>query len=193
MVVRQPGVNTAVAGLLLVAAVWAADRNVAPDAVTRATRGYNTYEGDLASLTDGQYPGHSTAPGAFAWPNKGNLVFQFERPRRVTAVRIYVGGDAGGYQVRAYRGARLSDEGQTVLDSAAVLATATDFRFEADSWVELPLPAGIVTDYVELVTSSGAIFYEVEIISPADASSSVSPQTWGVIKTQVRHSSTRRQ
>ena len=62
------------AGLLLVLSavwLWAAGANIAPDAVTRATQGYNTYAGELAFLTDGLTPDNSDRAGVFAWPTKG--------------------------------------------------------------------------------------------------------------------------
>jgi hypothetical protein len=173
-------------GLLIcfLAAGWvrATGRNIAPDAVTRATTGYNEYEGELAYLTDGEYPGNAPEPGAFTWPNKGNLIFQFDRPLRIDGLRLYVGDDAGAYQVMAYSGAEYSVEGQTVLDGAVVLTDAHNFDFRKNNWTELLFAEAVETDYLELATESGAVFHEIEILSSADAVSAVRGTSWGRAK-----------
>ena len=173
--------------ICLVAAGWvrATGRNIAPDAVTRATTGYNEYEGALAHLTDGEHPDNAPEPGAFTWPNKGNLIFQFDRPLRIEGLRLYVGDDAGAYQVRAYVGAEYSAEGQTTLDGAVVLADAHNFDFRKNDWTELLFAEAVETDYLELATESGAVFYEIEILSSVDAVSAVRGASWGHAKASV--------
>jgi len=170
--------------LLLVVALGATEVNIAPDAVTRATQGYNEYEGELAFLTDGLYPGSDDTAEAFVWPNKGNLVFQFDEPRQVAGLRIYVGEDAGAYQAVAYLGARFGKDGQTDAALAVVAADTVDFEFQENTWVDLPFPAGTETDYIELSTESGAIFYEIEILASAAEPTQVETRTWGEIKRQ---------
>ena len=68
--------------LLAAAVLSASGSSIAPDAVTRATEG-NSYTGQLDCLTDGLTPDNSDGAAVFAWPTKGNLVFQFDAPRPV--------------------------------------------------------------------------------------------------------------
>lgn len=162
--------------------LWASQANIAPDAVTRATQGYNTYSGKLAFLTDGLYPDNSGEPGIFAWPTKGNLVFQFEAPRRVAGLRLCVGEDAGSYAAVAYLGARFGEGGQTETGDGAMVADAYSLDFRADTWVELAFPPGTRTDYIELITESGAQFYEIEILTPDSEPTAVPRVSWGQVK-----------
>ena len=166
--------------------VEASGVNIAPDAVTRATEGYNEYRGDLSFLTDGLYPGNSDQAGVFAWPTKGNLVFQFDQPRPVAGLRLYVGNDAGAYQVTAYLGAHFGESGQTETSGAVVVADTANFDFEENTWVELAFPAGTVSDYIELSTESGAEFYEIEILAPGTDATQVNRLSWGEIKAGAR-------
>ena len=162
--------------------VRAAGPNIAVDAVTRATTGYNQYQGKLADLTDGADPDNASDPGAFRWPNKGDLIFQFNHPRRVDGVRIYVGEDAGAYQVTAYLGAEYGRNGQTVLENAVILAKAHDFSFRKHGWTDLLFAESVETDYLELATESGAVFYEIQILGSGKVRSSVDRTSWGHIK-----------
>ena len=150
--------------LLALSAVWlwASGANIAPNAVTRATQGYNTYTGELAFLTDGLTPDNSDQAGVFAWETKGNLIFQFETPETVAGIRLRVGSDAGSYAVLAYLGAKYGKSGQTETTDEALVADVYDFDFQPNTWVDLTFPADTVTDYIELVTESGAEFYEIE-------------------------------
>lgn len=175
----------ALACLAGVGVVAANLRNLAPDAITRATEGYNEHEGEIALLTDGRYPGNDDAAGAFVWPNKGNLTFALPRPEQVSRLRIYVGDDAGAYQATAYRGASYGDEGQTVVEGATVSARVTNFDFVTGDWVDLAFPAGTTTDYIELSTSQGAQFYEIEIWAEGQVITGIRPQTWGEVKARV--------
>jgi hypothetical protein len=170
--------------LLLVAGLGAAPVNIAPDAVTHATEGYNTYEGQLAFLADGLYPGTSDNPGAFVWPSKGNLIFQFEAPRLISGVRLCVGGNAGLYVLVAYRGARLGADGQTDTRDAEEIADAFNDEFQENTWVELTFPPDTRADYLELITESGAEFYEIQILSPGNGPTQVESGTWAAVKRQ---------
>lgn len=173
--------------VLAAAGLGAAEVNIAPDAVTRATQGYNTYEGELAFLTDGLYPGNSDAAEAFIWPTKGNLIFQFDGPRQVAGLRLYVGEDAGGYAAVAYRDARFGASGQTEMPAGAeVVADVYDYEFAANTWVDLTFPPDTETDYIELITESGAEIYEIEILTIAPESTVVKAESWGGIKRQHR-------
>lgn len=162
-------------------------RNLAPDAVTRATQGYNVYEGDIAYLTDGKYPGNSDAPGAFTWPNKGDIVFTFPRPEEIAKIRLFVGDDAGAYQATAYQGAMFGADGQTLTGGATVVTRVENSDFVTNDWVELTFPAGTKTDYIELATNQGAIFYEIEILGPDGSATGVEPYTWGEVKKRMQN------
>lgn len=175
----------ALALLGVVGVVAGSLRNLAPDAITRATEGYNTHEGETALLTDGRHPGNDGVAQAFIWPNKGNLTLALPRPEEVSKLRIYVGDDAGAYQATAYIGASYGDDGQTVAEGATVSARVTNFDFATNAWVDLPFPAGATTDYIELSTSQGAEFYEIEIWAEGQVITRVRPQTWGEVKVRV--------
>lgn len=168
--------------LLMVAGLGAAGVNIAPDAVTRATEGYNIYEGDVAFLTDGVHPENSDEAGLFIWPNKGNLTFQFDEPRKIAGMRLYVGGDAGAYQVVAYLGAYFSEMGQTEAALAVAVADTVNFDFEENTWVDLPFPPETEADYIELSTESGTELYEIEILVPGEVPTAVGTRSWGEIK-----------
>lgn len=89
-----------VLGLSLVAAAslaLATGRNLAPDAVTRATT-WNEHEGDVAWLTDGIVP-PTVGARAFQWDTKGVLVFAWQVMQPVARIRIRVGDVANDYQV----------------------------------------------------------------------------------------------
>ena len=142
--------------------------NLAPDAVTRATQGYNEYEGEIGYLVDGLYPGNGSTGEPFVWPGKGNLTFQFEQLRLIAGLRLYVGGDGGVYEVTAYQGAYLDEEGQTETSQARAVGDAANFELVENAWVELGFEEPVEADFIELATESGAIFYEVEILRPSD-------------------------
>lgn len=170
-------------GCLLAVSLWATQVNIAPDAVTRATLGYNEYIGELAYLTDGLHPDNHDDPGFLAWPNNGNLVFWFDEPRQVSALRLYVGDEAGYYYAVAYLGATFGDTGQTDTMDAELVADAFDYNAERNTWVELTFPPGTETDYIELDTQQGARFYEIEIIGVASqAPTAVQARSWGEVK-----------
>ena len=157
--------------------------NIAPDALTRATQGYNTYEGELAWLSDGLYPENSDEPGVFIWPNKGNLVFQFDEPRAVRGLRMRVGGDAGAYEAWAYRNAEFGEDGQTVGRDMEVLADVLNDEFAENAWVELLFERGVETDYIEVSTAGSAELYEVEILKAEQTQ--VWQPSWAGVKMRV--------
>lgn len=168
--------------LLTSVCLGATDTNIAPDAVTRATTGYNQFTGTLACLTDGRTPDNTDKADVFAWPSKGNLVFTFDVAHPVQSVRLRVGADAGSYGVVAYLGARYGASGQTEIPEGAFVADAYDMNFATDSWVELALPPDTLTDYIEVITESGAQFYEVEILSAVSTPTDVPAFSWGQVK-----------
>lgn len=172
---------------LLLSVVWieAAGTNIAPDAITRATLGYNRYEGELSSLTDGLTPDNSDQADLFVWPSKGNLVFEFAAPRAVAGVRLCIGKDAGSYAALAYLGATYGASGQTETTAETLFADVYDAEFLTDGWVELAFPPGTVTDYIELITQSGAEFYEIEILATVPATQVMSI-SWGQVKHRIQ-------
>jgi len=172
--------------LLAVASSQATSVNIAPDALTHATEGYHTYVGELAYLTDGRYPGHGEQPGVFAWPSVGNLVFQLTEPRRVSGMRLYVGRDAGYYEVAAFRGARFGANGQTDSWGAEMVAVAANSDLQTDAWILLPFPPGTLADYLELSTDDSAEFYEIEVLADAPQPTAVSASSWAGVKTTPR-------
>lgn len=168
-------------GILAATCLWAGQSgNIAPDAVTQATRGYNVYEGEIAYLTDGFYPDNNESSALFVWPNKGNLIFQFEEARAVEGVRLCVGSDAGAYGAIAYLGATLGEDGQTQTDGAVMVGDVYNQEFVADTWVELRFAETVEADYIEFITESGAEFYEIEILTPGPTQ--VFSPSWGQMK-----------
>lgn len=142
--------------------------NIAPDAVTRATQGYNEYEGEIGHLVDGLYPGNGPMGEPFSWPGKGNLTFHFEQLQLVAGLRLFVGADGGVYQVTAYQGAYLDEKGQTVTSQARAVGEVVNFELVENSWVELKFEKPVEADFLELATEAGAIFYEVEILTASN-------------------------
>jgi len=97
--------------LLITGATFAiSGRNVAPDAVTRATT-WNSHVGEFSTLSDGQIPSTDSAAPPFIWETKGILVFEWSEPVFLDSMRIYVGDVGNNYQVRAYLGGRLDETG----------------------------------------------------------------------------------
>ena len=91
--------------------------------------------------------------------------------------------DAGSYAVIAYReGAEYGDSGQTETAHGAIFIDVYNSDFLANTWVEIPLPPGTETDYIELMTESGAEFYEVEILTAGSQPTPVPELNWGQIK-----------
>ena len=173
-----------IAGLLLAGVVWAAGlRNVAPDAVTKATEGYNFYTGELAYLTDGKHPGNDESPEIFQWGNKGILVFELPEPVSISEVRICVGENAAPYAVTFSLGTKLGADGQSKDPEGERKGTVENYDFATHQWVSLKPESPVVADYVELDTMNGPEMYEVEIWVE-DETTPVQPSSWGLVKTQ---------
>jgi len=142
-------------------------------------------EASLANLEEGSEVIWRDVPdgaAVFAWPTKGNLVFQFDAPRPVDGVRLRVGADAGTYAAIAYLGVEFGESGQTETGDGKMVADVYDFAFEAQTWVELEFPPDTQTDYIELITEAGAEFYEIEILSSATPGTEVRRLSWGQVK-----------
>ncbi len=158
-----------------------AGRNVAVDALTRATT-WNEHEGDPAWLTDGLVPPQAGAR-PFVWKSKGILVFAWDRISEIEGVRIRVGEIANDYQVRTFVGGRLEDEGAVRDPPGEQTARVEDFSRVVNDWVEIGLPAGARADNMELRALGPAHFYEVEIL--AAAATSVSGRSWAAVKLEA--------
>ena len=170
--------------LLILAALFflgAAGRNIAPDAVSRATT-WNSHEGDLVVLQDDRVPIQDQDARPFTWQAKGILVFAWEDPLQLEQLRIYVGAIGNNYQVRAYLGGRLDETG-TLRDPEGVqTALVEENRRVVDQWVEIQFPAGTTADNIELWTLGPTIFYEVEIYVRGPDDTAIEKLSWGRIK-----------
>ena len=173
-----------VIGVILgtVGVVWALTRNVAPDAITKATEGYNTYTGELAYLTDGKFPGNDDAPGIFKWDNKGFIIFELAQPVPISEVRINIGESAGPYTITFFLGAKLSEDGQTRNPEGEDQGYVLNYDQTPHQWVSLKPDVPIVADYMQLDTFGSPDIYEVEIL--AEEGTSVQPASWGWIRSQ---------
>ncbi len=159
----------------------AAARNLAVDALTRATS-WNEHEGDPAWLTDGLVPPEAGAR-PFSWKTKGILVFAWGEVVEVEDVRIRVGSIANDYQVRTFVGGHLQDEGAVRDPPGDQTARVEDFSRALDDWVEIELPPGTRADNLELRTLGPAHFFEVEIL--AAAATPVRGRTWAAVKQEA--------
>jgi hypothetical protein len=167
---------------IAITSLHAAGRNIAPDALTRATT-WNSHTGDLSLLADGRFPPQQAQP--FVWQTKGILVFEWDEPQTIERVRLYVGQVGNNYQVRAYLGGRLDPTG-TLRDPEGVQTALVEENSRLlDQWVEVLLPPGTRADNLELWNLGSTEFYEVEILVQADASTAVDRQSWGRLKALV--------
>lgn len=169
-----------------VALSWGRDlqgvqRNIALDAVTRATT-WNTHEGDVQALTDGQLPDDGDAE-PFVWNTKGILVFEWERPLTLERVRLYVGEVGNNYQVRAYRGGRLQDEGAVREPEGEQLALVPVDERLTNQWIEVAIPGNVLADNLEVWTLGPTVFYEIEILVRDDTA--VEATSWAQVKAQA--------
>jgi hypothetical protein len=174
-----------IGGILLVGVVWATGlRNVAPDAVTKATKGYNFYTGELATLTDGKHPGNDETPGVFQWGNKGILVFELPEPVAISEVRLYVGDNSAWYIVTFFLGAKLGADGQSQDPEGERKGIVENFDFLTHQWVSLKPESPVVADYVQLETMNGPEMFEVEIL--VEDKTPVQPSSWGLVKARFK-------
>ena len=89
---------------------------------------------------------------------------------------------SGGPISCMHLGAEFGANGQTETTDESLVADAYDFDFQADTWVNLIFSAVTETDYIELMTQSGAEFYEIEILATAPEPTVVRALSWGQIK-----------
>lgn len=160
---------------------FAARRNWAPDAVTRATT-WNEYVGDLAALFDGKHPGNDPSPASFEWQEKGILVFEFPEPVELSQFRVYVGEWSGRYTVSAYMGGRTLDDGAGRDPEGELKARVEVEEAPANQWVTFELPPPTVIDNVEFRAIGRSEYYEIELLGPQETP--VRPTTWGAMKAQ---------
>ena len=168
----------------------AASRNIAPDAVTRATI-WNSHEGDPDVLGDGMVPQDADAL-PFTWNTKGILVFAWEKPLQLEKLRIYVGTIGNNYQVRAYLGGRLDETGTLREPEGVQTALIEENARAVNQWVAIYFPPDTTADNLELWTLGPTVFYEVEIYVRSPDATTVERLSWGKIKAEqgflsIRH------
>ncbi len=172
--------------LLTLPAIIAADRNILPDAITRATT-WNTYTGELELLRDGEIPGQDATARPLVWEGGGILVFEWDEPVALDNVRSYIGEIGNNYIVRAYLGGRL-DESGVVRDPEGVLTAAVpDDSRKVSQWTQIQFPAGTMADNIEVVALGTIVFYEIEVHAlDADTTvinpTSIATSRWSRIK-----------
>ena len=87
----------------------------------------------------------------------------------------------------AYLDARFGKSGRTEMPPGAqVVADAYDSDLAANTWVELAFPPGTETDYIEVITESGADIYEIEILTVVPEPTVAEVEWWGGIKAGSR-------
>ena len=155
--------------------------NAAVDAVTRATT-WNTSEGDLASLVDGETPAGDPQAGGFLWHGGGILVFEWEEPLDLESVRAYIGAIGNDYEVRAYVGGRLDETGTLREPEGTRTASAANHSRVTDAWTEVRFPAGTRADNIELVALGTIVFHEVEVRVSGGGATAVPSSGWGRLK-----------
>ena len=156
-------------------------RNIAPDAVSRATI-WNSHSGDLADLSDGKAPPVDADARPFVWGTKGILVFEWTDPLALDRVRIYVGEIGNNYQIRAYLGGRLDETGTLRDPEGKQTAFVEENARVVNQWLEISLPEGTLADNIELWSLGSTVFYEVEIYVHSADVTAVHPASWGQVK-----------
>ena len=167
--------------LVLASPALTGDRNAAPDAVTRATT-WNTWEGDLAALVDGETPEEDPEARGFLWHGGGILVFEWEEPLVLESVRVYVGAIGNDYEVRAYVGGRLDENGTLREPEGTRTAAAANHSRMTDAWTEILFPPGTRADNIELVALGTIVFHEVEVLVGDGPVTAVELSGWGRVK-----------
>ncbi|MFH1566586.1 MAG: hypothetical protein ABIL09_01205 [Gemmatimonadota bacterium] len=156
----------------------AATRNLAPDAVSRAST-WNQHEGEVAWLTDGLAPPASAS--AFVWFGRGILAFEWGQVLPLSQVRVRAGAADADFEVRTYIGGRMLEDGAGRDPLGESTATVQDISGRSDTWVVLDLPPGTRADNLELRTQGPAELYEVEILADV-AGTAVDAATWAQVK-----------
>ena len=160
----------------------ASSRNLAPDALSRATT-FNSYTGDLTALQDGKSPPQEAAP--FFWHTKGILTFTWQGELPLEKVRIYVGEIGNNFQLRAYRGGQLDETGTVREPEGERTALLEENSRLIDQWVEIPFSGGVLADNLELRALGSVVIYEVEIYVRT-GETAVERLGWGQVKARRR-------
>jgi hypothetical protein len=121
---------------------------------------------------------------AFEWGTKGVLAFDWEQVEVVDRLRRRIGDIANDYQVRAFVGGRLQDEGATRDPEGEQTARVQDTSRVTDGWQEIAMPDGTEADNLEVRTFGPVVFYEIEILTPDGTV--VRPAGWAVVKESQR-------
>ena len=158
-------------------------RNIAPDAVSRATT-WNTHAGALILLGDGRTPATTESARAFTWETKGILVFTWDRILPLEKVRIFVGQVGNNYQIRTYLGGHLQEDGALREPEGELTALVEENSRAVDQWIDIDLPPGTRADNLELWTLGPTVFYEVEIYTPL-SDTALPPLFWSRVKNSV--------
>lgn len=158
--------------------VQAASRNLAPDALSRATI-WNSYTGELAALNDGLVPPGEAA--VFFWHTKGILTFSWEGEVPLEKVRLYVGEIGNDFQLRCYRGGQLDETGAVREPEGQRTGLVEDHSRLVNAWVEIPFAEGVVADNIEVRSLGSVEIYEVEIYARTGGTP-VEPLSWGQAK-----------
>ncbi len=169
-----------VALCLLPVQAWlqATSRNLAPDALSRATT-WNSYTGELAALSDGKYP--PAEADAFFWQTKGILTFSWSEQLPLERIRIFVGDIGNNFQLRAYRGGQLDDTGTVREPEGQRSALLEENSRVTAQWVEIPFPGEVLADNIELHALGSVVIYEVEILVRT-GDTAVERLAWGQVK-----------
>ena len=163
-------------------ALSAASRNLAPDAVSRAST-WNESVGEVAWLVDGMAPPAEASP--FVWPSKGMLAFEWAEVLPIVQVRVRVGAADSDFEVRTYIGGHLADDGATRDPQGERTATVADDSGDADAWIVFDMPPDTRADNLELKTQGATELYEVEILTVTDGTA-VEELSWGRVKATGR-------
>lgn len=179
MRIRNIMIWATLAGTLSVFGVLqATSRNIAPDAISRATT-WNTHEGDIQWITDGRVPpGDATA---FVWPSKGILVFEWDTVHRLDQVRIRLGEADSDFTLMTYIGGKLLDDGASRSPNGELTARLVDDSGASHQWIVMELPAGTYADNLELETRGSTEIYEIEVLAEGTATT-VQGATWSRVK-----------
>ena len=166
-----------VAAFLLVVQPLAAS-DITLDAVTRATV-LNPSIGDPAALTDRRTPDLDPDAAAFEWIGLGLLAVAWPEPVQVATLRVYL-GTMGRYSVLGFVGGSYNQTGQRrdvvepIYSSDGIVAAAKS------GWYEIPLPTDRLIDNLGFQVVDGAVFYEVEYLTPEGTA--IAASSFGAIK-----------
>ena len=129
------GIAAVIFTLILVAVGFSGTCNLIPDAETSATT-WNYSDGDLIFITDGKTPIETPDAGAYSWPEKGMLLFEFDEAVTVAQVRVFTGTNEGPLYLDAYLGGRRHDEGGYRAPNGTLKASLKDSSRTENGWID---------------------------------------------------------